>query len=85
MKEFIEGLPEDNLDYQSNHPDYGWRTDPEFERQKDLDKIFDELNNTNWEKESDYHNTVYLGKGKYNKGRTLRMKNKEYHELNGEK
>ena len=31
--------------------------------------------------ESDYHNTYYLGSGKYGT-RTLRMSNKEWHKLN---
>ena len=60
-------------DYQHNHPDFGWKTDSEFRRSHDSDKIHDMLNNTDWDKESNYHNS-YQVNGKENKGRTIKLK-----------
>ena len=56
------------------------RTDEKI-KQSSKDKGYDSLSNINWETESDYHNTYYLGKGKYGK-RELRMNNKLWHEKN---
>ena len=37
----------------------------DFGRQDTIDKIHEQLNNINWKSESQYHNTYYLGNGKY--------------------
>ena len=49
------------------------RTDPAMRQNINSDKSFDLINNIDWKKESDYHNTYYLGKGKYGT-RTLKKK-----------
>ena len=79
FNESIHGV--NTPDYQDNHPDFGWKTNPNFRRQKDQDKIQDYLEKTDWKQESLYHNSVRVN-GKNNIGRTIKMNNKLWHKLN---
>ena len=65
---------------QENLEDYSIKTDPDFRRAKDTDIIYDKIHNTDWNKESNYHNSVRIN-GK-NTTRTLRMSNRDWHKLN---
>ena len=60
-----------------NQADYGQKTTGDFRRQIDKDLTHDNLKLEN----PSYHNTYYLGKGRYGT-RTLKMKNTEYLKLN---
>lgn len=51
-------------------------------KQSSKDDIYNNMSNTDWEAESKYHNAYYMGKGRWNQGRTLKMNNKEYLKLN---
>lgn len=68
----MEKFNKDNL------ADYNIRTDEDFRRQRDLDIIWDRINNTDWKKESDYFNSYH----RKNKGNAIRMNNKQYLKLN---
>ena len=61
--------------------DYSFKSHVDYRRQADTDKIFDTINNTDWSKESLYHNSVRVN-GKNNIGRTIKMNNKLWHKLN---
>ena len=65
----------------TNNDDFSFRTDPNYIRQFTSDNINDDLNNTDWSKESYYHNSVRVN-GKNNIGRTIKMNNKLWHKLN---
>ena len=66
----------------SNETDYNLRTDGDYQRQADVDKIYETIENTNWSKESEYHNTYYnLKTNTYGK-REIKMNNKKWHKLN---
>ena len=75
MKTYYEKLNDKNLE------DYSSKTTGEFRRQLDKDHTYDTVINVDWKKESDYYNS-YRVNGKYNKGRTIKMSNKEWHKLN---
>ena len=66
MKTNIEKLNDSNLN------DFASKTDGEFRRQLDKDITYLTIENINWDRESQYHNTYYLGKGKYG-NRTLKQ------------
>ena len=65
------GLEADNLQEELDY--FG------IEDVKEYKSLKDEM--LNEKIESDYHNTYYLGNGKYGT-RTLKMSNKEWHKLN---
>ena len=72
----------DEITRSTNEADsYSFLADPDYKRQETVNKIYDDLQSVDWNKESDYHNTYYLGKGKYGR-RELRMNNKLWHEKN---
>lgn len=48
-----------------NDSDYSAKSNPDYKRQQTVDKLKSNIENINWEAESQYHNTYYLGKGKY--------------------
>ena len=56
----------------NNQADYSWRVNPDFERQETIDFIHDSLKNINWNKESDYYNSVRING--VNTTRTLKFK-----------
>ena len=56
-----------------NIADFGYKTDENFRRYKDSNLIYDKLENTDWNFESDYYNAYYVN-GKWNKGRTIKLK-----------
>ncbi len=74
QKEIYDSLYTNNKE---NLMDYSDRVSPDNRSQKDKDRIKDWIENTNWESESQYHNS-YHGV----KCRTIRMNNKEWHRLN---
>ena len=45
----------------------------DFGRQNVVDKIYDNINDINWNNEANYHNS-YLVNGKNNIGRTIKLK-----------
>ena len=57
----------------SNQDDYSLKSSSEYRRQVDKDLTYANLNNTDWQKESDYHNSYYVN-GTWNKGRTIKLK-----------
>ena len=67
MRTIIEKINDLNLE------DYSVKTTGEFRRQIDKDLTFLKLKETDWDKESNYHNS-YLVNGKENKGRTIKLK-----------
>ena len=54
-----------------NLDSYSDKINPEYERTDTANKIFDKVKNTNWSRESEYHNTVRIN-GK-NTTRTLKL------------
>ena len=62
---------------EDNFANYEDRNDPNFRRGKDQHKIKNWLHETNWEIESQYHNTYYHGNSIYGR-REIKMNNKEY-------
>ena len=75
MKTKIDKLNE------SNQQDYTTKTNGDYRRQLDKNLIHDYIENTDWTKESLYHNSVRVN-GKNNIGRTIKMNNKDWHKLN---
>ena len=75
MKTIIDKLND------TNSNDFTTKTDGEYRRQLDKDITFDNIEKTDWDKESYYHNSVRVN-GKNNIGRTIKMSNKEWHRLN---
>ena len=75
MKTNIEKLND------ANQSDFASKTDGNYRRQIDKNLIHDYIENTDWSKESLYHNSVRVN-GKNNIGRTIKMSNKEWHRLN---
>ena len=72
-----KGIPDSLYTFNSeNIADFGYKTDESFRRVKDSNIIFDKIEGTNWNKESNYHNSYSM-----NIGRTIKMKNKEWHAL----
>ena len=61
------------LGNQYNQSRYEDKTDGDFRRSYDSMVTSEKIHTTNWKKESDYHNS-YLVNGKYNKGRTIKLK-----------
>ena len=66
---------------QDNIVGFEARSQPDYRRQLDQDKSYDNLNKLDWDKESYYHNSVRVN-GKNNIGRTIKMNNKLWHKLN---
>ena len=56
-----------------NLQDYTDRSSGSFNNQKNKDINQDYIQNTDWDKEADYHNSYYVN-GKLNKGRTIKLK-----------
>ena len=56
----------------NSEDDYGFRRNPDYRRQDTIDIIYDRIQNTNWNKESDYYNSVRVNG--VNTTRTLKFK-----------
>ena len=69
MKTYFERLND------QQQADFSSKTDGEFRRQLDKDYTYNKIENTNWESESNYHNSYRID-GKYNLGRTITLKKK---------
>ncbi len=61
----------------TNQLQYEARKNPDHRRQEDSDLIDDYINNTNWENESNYFNSVRINKRNM-RSRTIKMNNKEW-------
>ena len=70
-----------NLKNIENFSDYTERSNPEFQRQANIDKTHDWLNKIDWKKETDYYMATRVN-GKNVPGRAIKMSNKEWHRLN---
>ena len=57
-----------------NLDEYSHKVSPDYDRSNTINKIHDHIKNTNWSRESEYHNTYRIN-GK-NTTRTLKLKNK---------
>ena len=69
MKTYFERLND------QQQADFSSKTDGEFRRQLDKDYTYNMIENIDWNKESNYHNS-YRVNGKYNLGRTITLKKK---------
>ena len=69
-----------NKSLKASQDDYSYRIDPDYRRQDTSDEIYDRIKNTNWSRESEYHNTYRVNGN--NTTKTLRMSNKKWHQLN---
>ena len=56
----------------NSEDDYSFRRNPDYRRQDTIDIIYDRIQNTNWNKESDYYNSVRVNG--VNTTRTLKFK-----------
>ena len=71
IMKYTERLNNTNLD------DYSPRSSGSFRRSLDIDLTSDLITNTNWEKESNYFNSVRINKRNM-RSRTIKMNNKEW-------
>ena len=65
-----------------NQADYGARTNGDYRRQLDKNIIYDNIENTNWKKESDYYNhgtsdTIETSGFNYAKSKAMRKRANE--------